>query len=333
MSRPSQSQGAEGERVRRRFTIALCPGATAYDYELAKLPHNFVLLGNTHERWDHAVRPMPDTLRTAYRLADVSADLLILSIDQWTYDEVDRRLLFVGLRDRFPGPTIVVNHGCNMIDGCSSEIMRDLVGDSIMVARSETAAELWNLRRSHVVRPGLAPDEWPHTDYSRGNVVVLQPWDHAEYYNAGATTEIVKRIDKKVNFLGRGRPAANFDMHRSLLTTSSVFFNPSYAAPAPQAMLEAQLCGLAIVTTDRHGESSYIVNGENGFASNDMNELFSHVKFLLAHPNEAARIGANGRQTAQRVFSSVRFLAEWDSLIAETMDGVGLDGRAGNALG
>jgi len=309
-------------RRTRRLTIALCPGATAYDYELAKLPHDIVLLGSTHERWDHAVRPLPDNIRIAYGLADAAADILILSLDQWTYDEIERRMLFLRLRDGFGGPKIVVNHGCNLVDGCSSEIMRELVQDNVMVARTKTAAELWNAKRMRVLRPGLTASDWPNTDYSRCNVVVLQPWDHAEFYNAHAASEIVKRVDKKVNFLGRGRPAANFDMHRSLLTTSSIFFNPSYAAPAPQAMLEAQLCGLAIVTTDRHGESAYIVNGENGFASNEMDELYGYVRFLLSKPKEAARIGANGRQTAQDIFSGARFVAEWDMLIANVVGGV-----------
>jgi glycosyltransferase involved in cell wall biosynthesis len=94
-------------------------------------------------------------------------------------------------------------------------------------------------------------------------------------------------------------------------------------------MLEAQLCGLAIVTTDRHGESSYIVNGENGFVSNDMEALLAHVRFLGEHPQELQRIGANGRTTAQRIFGSERFLAEWEALLAEAVSGAQLSAIAG----
>src|SRR5262245_46199739 len=216
MSSSIPSRGVAGRRFSRRLTVAICPGTTAYDYELAKLPHDIVLLGNTHERWDHAVRPLSGKIRVAHGLAEAGADILILSIDQWSYEEIERRLLFLGLRDRFRGPKIIVNHGCNMVDGCSSEMMRQLVGDNIMIVRTETALELWNVERARVVRPGLTASEWPSTDYSRGNVVVPQPWAHAEFYNTQAAAELVKQVDKKVNFLGRGRPAANFDMHRSL---------------------------------------------------------------------------------------------------------------------
>jgi glycosyltransferase involved in cell wall biosynthesis len=96
-------------------------------------------------------------------------------------------------------------------------------------------------------------------------------------------------------------------------------------------MVEALMCGLAVVTTDRHGESGYIVNGENGFASNDMAELCAKVRFLLAHPREVRRIGANGRRTARRIFGSERFLAEWDALLGEAISGAKLSAIAGRA--
>ena len=148
---------------------------------------------------------------------------------------------------------------------------------------------------------------------------------------AAAAVDIERRIANKVNWLGSGRRFANFDAYRSLLTSSSIYFNHCHAVPAPQAMLEAQLCGLAIVTTDRHGESDYIVNGENGFASNDMETLLGHVRFLGAHPKEAQRVGANGRATAQSVFGSERFLAAWDALLAEAVGGAKLSAIAGGA--
>ena len=96
-------------------------------------------------------------------------------------------------------------------------------------------------------------------------------------------------------------------------------------------MVEALLCGLAIVTTDRHSESGYIVNGENGFASNDMNELYVKVRFLVAHPKEVRRIGVSGRRTARRVFGGERFVAEWEAILAEAVSGTRLSAAVGGA--
>ena len=43
------------------------------------------------------------------------------------------------------------------------------------------------------------------------------------------------------------------------------------------------------------------------------------------------RIGANGRATAQRIFGSERFLAEWEALLAEAVSGAKLSAIAGGA--
>jgi Glycosyl transferases group 1 len=308
----------EDRRRRRRLTVALCPSNTAYDYELAKLPHDIVLLGNSHQHWNTAQRPFPNKLRVSYVL-DRSFDVLILGIDQWSFHELDQRMLFLQLRDRFPGPKIIANHGCNMVDGCSSEVMRDLVQDNLMACSSATAMNLWNVARGCVVRRGLTPAEWPETNYSRRNVVVFDPMHHPEFYNAEGVNNLVQRCGVKVARLGSKRKFTSFDAYRTFLAASAIFFNPSYAVPNPQAMVEAQLCGLAIVTTDSHGESDYIENGENGFASNNMSELHEFIEFLLRNPKEIRRIGANGRRTAQEAFNSEQFIAAWDRLLVETV--------------
>jgi hypothetical protein len=302
----------------RRLTVAVCPSNTAYDCELAKLPHDIVLLGNTHQSWNTAQRPFPTKLRVSYIL-DRNFDVLILGIDQWSFHEIDQRMLFLQLRDRFPGPKIIVNHGCNMVDGCSSEIMRDLVQDHLMVCNSKKAMELWSVANARVVRRGLTPAEWPQTNYSRGNVVVFEPVEHRAYYNADAVDQLVEHLRIKVTRLDGGRKFKSFDVYRAFLASSAIFFNPSYAAPNLQAMVEAQLCGLAVVTTNSHGEEAYIENGENGFASNNMEELYAFVELLLRHPKELRRIGVNGRRTAQCLFHTDRFATEWHRLLVEAV--------------
>jgi glycosyltransferase involved in cell wall biosynthesis len=165
----------------------------------------------------------------------------------------------------------------------------------------------------------LAPDEWPQTNYSRGNVVAFEPPSHRSYYNADAVDGLVEHLRIKVTRLDGGRKFQSFDAYRTFLASSAIFFNPSYAAPNLQAMIEAQLCGLVVVTTNSHDEMAYIQNGENGFTSNNMEELYAFVEFLLRNPKELRRIGANGRRTAQSFFHTDRFVAEWNRLLIETV--------------
>jgi glycosyl transferase family 1 len=313
--RPLVREDRPGQRLR----VALCPSNTAYDYELAKLPHDIFLLGNTHRPWNTAQRPLPGTLRVSYALDEILADALILGIDQWSFHEIDKRVLFLRLRDRFRGPKIIVNHGCNMVDGCSSEVMRDLVQTNLMVCSSAKAMDLWSVANARVLRRGLTAVEWPETNYSRGNVVVFEPAHHRNYYNADAVDGLTRRLGINVSRLEGSRKFNSFDAYRAFLASSAIFFNPSYAASNPQAMVEAQFCGLAIVTTNSHGETAYIENGENGFASNDMEELYTCIESLLRNPKELRRIGANGRRTAQRFFHTDQFAAGWNRVLAEAI--------------
>ena len=127
--------------------------------------------------------------------------------------------------------------------------MRDLVGHNIMVSRTATAAELWNVERSRVVTPGLTASEWPESDYSRGNVVMLQPWDHPQFYNAPAVIDLANHIDRRLNSRrdAAARSPISMLIDRSCAPPRSTSI-PAMPRPAPQLMVEAQLCGLA----DRH---------------------------------------------------------------------------------
>ena len=121
-----------------------------------------------------------------------------------------------------------------------------------------------------------------------------------------------------MNRIGGGfRSFNSFDRYRTFLASSAIFFNPSFAAPNLAAMVEAQLCGLAIVTTDAHGEASYIENGVNGFASNDIDTLIDFVDYLRQNPLEIEHIGDAGRAVAQRLFNIERFSADWDRILIE----------------
>lgn len=81
------------------------------------------------------------------------------------------------------------------------------------------------------------------------------------------------------------------------------------------------LCGLAIVTTNCHGEENYIEHGVNGFASNDMATLYEALDFLTANPKEARLIGERGRETARRLFTIDKFVMQWNEVLMDVLTG------------
>ena len=79
------------------------------------------------------------------------------------------------------------------------------------------------------------------------------------------------------------------------------------------------LTGLAIVTTNSHGEDEYIENGVNGFCSNDYDELVDYLDYLYRNPDQVAKIGQAGRATAQKVFHIDRFIEQWNRLLTDVL--------------
>jgi hypothetical protein len=303
----------------RRLRLLKYPWHTPHDYELAKLPHDFVYLSGTHRRWATHQRPIPQNLTWAPTHLDTETDAMILHLDQWALQEPAKRFLFLRYRDAYAGPKIVINHGCNMVDGCSSEAVRSLVDGCTMVSNSPTAHQLWDVPGSRWIRHGMTPAEWPSTDYARNEVLIVQYHGrtHSAFRNTAGVAEIEKKV--KVRWVGRDVRFQSFDQYRHYLQGSSIFLQPSYASPNPRARTEAMLTGLAIVTTNSHGEDEYIVNGVNGFATNDQGEMVEFLQYLLKNPSRARKIGEAGRTTAQQVFHIDRFVEQWQALLADVV--------------
>ena len=301
----------------RRYRILKYPWHTAHDYELAKLPHDFFYLTSTPRRWATHQRPIPPNVRWVPSHHSEPTDVMILHLDQWAWQEPAKRFLFLRYRDAYDGPKIVINHGSNMVDGCSSETMAELVRGCYMVCNSPTARDLWRIPDSRYIRHGMSPEEWPSTDYARHEVIVVQA--AGRMHAACRNVEGVARAEQRfpITWIGRDRTFDSFNKYRYFLRSSSIFLQPSYASANPRARTEAMLTGLAIVTTNSNGEDEYIQNGVNGFCSNDFDELIEFTEYLLAHPDQVRKIGQAGRATAQDVFHIDRFRQQWNDLLRD----------------
>lgn len=100
--------------------------------------------------------------------------------------------------------------------------------------------------------------------------------------------------------------------------TSSVFLNTSLNSPVPMSLMEAMASGCAIVTTDNCmiGE---IIDGSNGFKSNDPEELHKHCKFLLENPDHARQLGLEAQKTIRERYNMSNFVDNWNSFFNSTI--------------
>jgi glycosyltransferase involved in cell wall biosynthesis len=93
-----------------------------------------------------------------------------------------------------------------------------------------------------------------------------------------------------------------------------VFLNTTTHSPIPTVLLEAMSCGCAVVSTSTCMIPEIIKHGENGFLSNDEEELKQYISYLFKNPEEAKRIGSNARKTILEKFNEKIFLEQWNKV-------------------
>jgi glycosyltransferase involved in cell wall biosynthesis len=98
----------------------------------------------------------------------------------------------------------------------------------------------------------------------------------------------------RLSILGKKRPDEIVDLRMN----HSISISCSRHEVMPYAVLEAMALGCPIVASNVGGLPEMIVPGHNGllFRSGDIDDFTSHIKILLEHPDEAARMGAQARQ-------------------------------------
>lgn len=115
------------------------------------------------------------------------------------------------------------------------------------------------------------------------------------------------------------RPAASFeellDCFRRLRCYLHVT-RDAYEDGYNLAMLEAMACGMPVVSCAN--ATSPLVDGENGFVSDDADTLRERLDVLLGDPALARRIGAKGRDMVAARFPYGRFLDRWNAVIEDT---------------
>jgi len=100
---------------------------------------------------------------------------------------------------------------------------------------------------------------------------------------------------------------------------ADVFALSSVAEGMPNALMEAQLCGLPAVTTDAGGAGEVVVDGETGFVVpvGDEASFAAALQRLLEDPELRRRMGEAGRRRMLEEFSVERMVREIDQLFAE----------------
>lgn len=211
--------------------------------------------------------------------------------------------------------------------------LREYLGDILTITNSYQANKEWNFKNTKVIWHGFDPLEFPKTTYSKG---ILTPFgtpmiSRPHYRGYYIFQEVFKTFleeftpnslnvkEPHVLYQGNQYAYAKFRNYVDDIRQYSIYFNPTIRSPMPRSRGEAMMCGLVNVSLKNHDVDLFIENGVNGFYSEDPEELRDILLHLVKNPQEAQKIGNEGRKLAMDIFNYDRFLQNWNNTINEVI--------------
>jgi glycosyltransferase involved in cell wall biosynthesis len=91
---------------------------------------------------------------------------------------------------------------------------------------------------------------------------------------------------------------------------------PSRYETFPNVVLEAYACSKPVIASDVEAMQDIVLHGETGllFQAGNIRELASAIAYILAHPEEAERMGRNARKLVEEKFSINRIVTQLEKL-------------------
>jgi hypothetical protein len=108
------------------------------------------------------------------------------------------------------------------------------------------------------------------------------------------------------------------DLHRRV-AEYRFLFSPMRYTSLPLSVIEAMSIGMPVVALATTELPTVIENDRNGYLSCNIDELIERMRFLLAHPAEAQRLGAGAKKVARERFSLERFTRDWNAAFARVV--------------
>lgn len=97
-------------------------------------------------------------------------------------------------------------------------------------------------------------------------------------------------------------------------------FNPIRYTSLGLAVIEAMMIGMPVIGLATTELATVVRNGQEGYLSNDLDELVDAMQRLLREPHTAQAWGAAAKQRAESRFGIARFVADWQTVLADACE-------------
>jgi hypothetical protein len=327
--RSSTDTDREAGGLSERLLVFDCHEAWVYQLWWLGLPMDIAvgLGGRAMAGWDEAMRPVPPNSRIV--------NLSELDSAQGPY----RCMIAHNLTDlldmkNFAGPRLLMLH--ETLDGTILEQKSSIPADKLreavrkytqmtgahIAAVSRMKAESWGLG-GDVIHSCVAPEEYQpwRGELPRGlrisNHILRRPRVLLWEFHRAAFGELPVTIVGHNPEMHGVKPASDWKDLKTILSLHRFYIHtadPRFEDGFNMAMLEAMAAGLPVLGNCH--PTSPIVNGVNGFLSDDPMELRGHALRLLADRDLARQLGVQAQETVRHKFSPDEFAEKFSSSLS-----------------
>lgn len=301
-----------------------------FQFMLAKTGHNFYFINNPQiPAWNTQVREKPENcilldLKDIFEQTnDIAVDLILCQNRARDYGALSK------LSIRLSCPIISINNFLPFpeINQFAIQSMADQTYNQ-QIFSSKFVANSWGLDEKDVIIIPKCVDTKTFNGWQGKDNKTLINCDWYQNKKNITGFPLLEQINKQlpINLMGINpgvsSPAKDLNDLVDKYVNCPVFLNTSNWLSCPIELLEAMSVGCPVVTTKTTDIQDIIINGENGFITNDVEELIKYCKELINNKELASKIGEEGRKTIVEKFGKKIFVEKWNEIFYETIDTV-----------
>ena len=316
-------------------------------YNLSKIGHFFYIIepqvlglkrmgADEEEKWRQNIRPFPENANNITNIKALKECLKSNKIDlsvAFTYLDI-AFLKYIDIPKIFFPLTSLNNEFNqyppeykNIMCECISPLFQDIYPAYLAPSFMKKELGGWGTD-GYIFNASAGVDHTEYYSYTGEIPSVIRVGNHLKirnFYNYDIQSEVFKDIPHLILGINPGiensRAAENWEDLKNCLQKYRVFFatyDPNFQEMfAPMSQLEAMATGMPVVATPH--PKSIIVDGENGFVSDDPAVLREKILLLLNNHELAKRLGEKARQTVINLYGFDKYKTEWEYILREAI--------------
>jgi len=309
-----------------KYNILTFPTHERYETQLAKTGHNFYSFHMPQfKKWNSSQLPTPPNyyILPEENICDyIDYDMILVQSKFWQFQVAQQ------INQHLHLPILCLEHTLPTPQTLSKEnisSMQHMLGD-INIFISEYSMKAWDVDRNIVViHHGIDTNVFKPLDSPKSSYIltVANDFVNRDYcLNYSGWKRVTDGLPTRLvgDTKGLSTSASSTDELVQEYNQCGVYFNSSTLSPIPTSLLEAMSCGCAVVSTATCMIPEIITNGENGYISNDEEELKSYLKLIIENDDLRKRLGDNARRTILEKFSEQDFINNWNQLFDFTYE-------------